>query len=160
MNQILKITLITLLWGSMANVCYGQKTEKKDTNNRLPIVDNHTFAQDSLKEEVYMLVDSMPSVPGFDDMYEIQQWFRNKYDELYPQTAICDGCGIRTKVYLRFIVEKDGSLSNIEVAKGSYEDINDFAIRLLKMLPKWNPGKQDGKPVRVSLILPVPIGYP
>lgn len=160
MNQILKITLITLLWGSMANVCYGQKTEKKDTNNRLPIVDNHTFAQDSLKEEVYMLVDSMPSVPGFDDMYEIQQWFRNKYDELYPQTTICDGCGIRTKVYLRFIVEKDGSLSNIEVAKGSYEDINDFAIRLLKMLPKWNPGKQDGKPVRVSLILPVPIGYP
>lgn len=160
MNQILKITLITLLWGSMANVCYGQKTEKKDTNNRLPIVDNHTFAQDSLKEEVYMLVDSMPSVPGFDDMYEIQQWFRDKENELYPQITACDGCGIRTKVYLRFIVEKDGSLSNIEVAKGSYEDINDFAIRLLKMLPKWNPGKQDGKPVRVSLILPVPIGYP
>ena len=68
MNQILKITLITLLWGSMANVCYGQETEKKDTNNRLPIVEKHVFPKDSLKEEVYMLVDNMPSVPGFDDL--------------------------------------------------------------------------------------------
>ena len=69
------------------------------------------------------------------------------------------GCEIYMKVFVEFIVEKDGALSNVRVVKGKYEEINEVAVRLVKLMPKWNPGKQDGKPVRVSFILPITFDF-
>ena len=106
--------MIALLWRGMADVCYGQETELKDTNDISSRLSKRIFPNDSLKgEEIYMIVDSMPSFLDYDNPFEAKQWIRKKFYELYPM-----GCEIYTKVFVEFIVEKDGSLSNVRVVKG------------------------------------------
>jgi Gram-negative bacterial TonB protein C-terminal len=61
------------------------------------------------------------------------------------------------KIFLSFIVEKDGSLSNIKVVRGINEALNSEAIRVLKASEKWIPGQQNGEKVRVSYTIPIQI---
>lgn len=63
--------------------------------------------------------------------------------------------GIQGAVYLSFIVETDGSLTHIAVTKGLGGGCDEESVRVVKMMPKWNPGYQHGKPVRVKLNMPV-----
>jgi protein TonB len=58
-------------------------------------------------------------------------------------------------VYLSFMVEKDGTLSNIKVLKGAEEDLDREALSVLNLSPKWNPGTQRVKPVEVSYAIPI-----
>ena len=60
-------------------------------------------------------------------------------------------------MYLSFIVEADGSITHVMMQRGisGADDYNDKVIRLIKKMPKWNPGEQDGHPVRVQLNLPI-----
>lgn len=65
--------------------------------------------------------------------------------------------GIEATVYITFIVEKDGSISNAKVLRDSIgkKDFNSEVLQVISSMPKWNPGKKDGFPVRVEVILPV-----
>ena len=68
--------------------------------------------------------------------------------------------GCHGRVFVEFIVEKDGTLNNLRVVKGisdcpEYSEYNKEAIRVILYMPKWNPGKQAGNNVRVRIILPV-----
>ncbi len=63
--------------------------------------------------------------------------------------------GIQGRVLLSFVIEKDGSTSNIQVIRSPIDDLNNEAIRLVKEMPKWKPGMLDGKPVRVKYMLPI-----
>ena len=65
--------------------------------------------------------------------------------------------GIQGKVTVGFVVEKDGSVTNVEVAKGPKggKNLNKEALRVVKMMPNWAPGKQSGRAVRVKFYLPV-----
>ena len=56
---------------------------------------------------------------------------------------------------VRFIVERDGSVSAVEVAKGVDPDLDKEAVRVVKALPKWKPGRQQGKAVRTRYMLPI-----
>jgi len=78
-------------------------------------------------------------------------------NQRYPASAAENG--IPVNVTLSFVIEKDGSTSNIEVIKYQIEDLNKEAIRLIKEMPKWKPGMLDGKPVRVKYILPIKIKF-
>ena len=71
----------------------------------------------------------------------------------YPQEA--KDKEIAGRVFLAFVVEKDGSVSNVEVKRGIGGGCDDEAVRVVKAMPKWKPGKQKGEPVRVSYMLPV-----
>ena len=71
----------------------------------------------------------------------------------YPAQAAAKG--IQGRVTLTFIVEKDGSISNIEEFRSPSPDLTEEAIRVVKMLPKWRPGKNGGKLVRVKFLLPI-----
>jgi TonB family protein len=71
----------------------------------------------------------------------------------YPEDAYQKG--IQGKVIVNFIVNEDGSLSDIHVLKKVYPSIDDEAIRVIHLMPKWNPGKQNQKPVKVNYILPI-----
>lgn len=62
------------------------------------------------------------------------------------------------KIIVTFVVEKDGSLSDIKVLRSPSDDVAAEAIRVLKMCPKWDPGIQNGKPVRVQYTIAVPLG--
>lgn len=72
---------------------------------------------------------------------------------IYPEDA--KGNNIQGKVYLQFVIEKDGSVSNIQVLKSIDELLSKEAVRVLESSPKWNPGKIDGTPVRVKVYFPI-----
>ncbi len=99
-------------------------------------------------DEVLQFVPSedMPIFPG-----NINKWISQNIK--YPPLAADNG--IQGKVYLKFVVEKDGSISNIEVIRGVDPSLDKEAVRVISKMPKWKPGKQRGKPVRVSYNLPI-----
>jgi protein TonB len=73
----------------------------------------------------------------------------------YPQAELKQG--IQGTVYVNFIVEKDGSLSNMRILKGVANGpaLDAEALRVMALMPKWHPGSQNGKPVRVAYNLPI-----
>jgi protein TonB len=95
---------------------------------------------------VYLIAGIMPRFPGYLNRY-IADSIRIPKDST--------GEKISGTVYLNFIVEKDGSLSNIKVVRSVCPSLDSEAERLVSGMPKWTPGKQDGVPVRVNTTLPV-----
>ena len=71
----------------------------------------------------------------------------------YPEQAMKEG--IQGRVAVRFIVEKDGSISDVKPILSVHPLLNKEAVRVVKSMPKWTPGKQNGKPVRVRFNLPI-----
>jgi TonB family protein len=100
-------------------------------------------------EEVFVIVDKVPEYPGGDEAR--LDFLRENVK--YPPEA--KEKGIQGTVYVYFIVEKDGTVTNVKVARGVDKLIDDEAIRVTKMMPKWTPGKQKGKDVRVSYNMPI-----
>lgn len=71
----------------------------------------------------------------------------------YPSQA--KSLGITGRVYVQFVIDKDGTLTEVEVVKGPGAGISEEALRVVLGSPKWNPGKQRGRPVKVRMILPI-----
>lgn len=71
----------------------------------------------------------------------------------YPANA--QENGIQGRVIINFLVETDGSLSEVKVVRGADPDLDKEALRLVKKMPRWTPGKMNGKPVRTRNILPI-----
>ena len=71
----------------------------------------------------------------------------------YPDSAV--DAGISGKVYMQFVVEKDGSIGGVMVKKGVHPSLDAEAVRLVKSMPIWTPGRMDGQPVRVQFIIPI-----
>jgi protein TonB len=71
----------------------------------------------------------------------------------YPSLARRNG--IQGRVIVNFVVEGDGTLSSIKVAKGIGDGCDEEAVRIIKLLPPWKPGSQNGKPVRVVYTVPI-----
>lgn len=95
------------------------------------------------------LVEEKPFFPGGDA--EMMKWLSSNIN--YPPAAAEEG--VSGKVTVRFIVEKDGSISNVEVLRGKHPALDAEAVRVIKKMPKWNPGRNNGQPVRVAYMLPV-----
>ena len=99
--------------------------------------------------EAFMVIENMPQFPGGDEaMFE---FFRNNVT--YPENCIADS--IQGRVIATFIVEKDGSITDIEVVRSVHPDLDAEAVRVINAMPAWNPGTQRGKPVRVMYTIPV-----
>jgi len=88
---------------------------------------------------------------GIDGVNGFRKWIAQNIQ--YPEAPLA--AGIQGRVYVQFVIEKDGSLSNIMVARSVDPDLDKEAIRVLQLSPKWNPGKQQGKPVRVNYTFPI-----
>lgn len=101
------------------------------------------------EQEVYQIVEQMPSFPGGEQ--KLSEFIANSIQ--YPQEA--QKTGIQGRVFVSFIVEPDGSVSNVKVQQGIGGGCDQEAIRVIKSMPKWTPGKQRGKAVRVSYMMPV-----
>ncbi len=100
-------------------------------------------------EETFDFVEQPPSFPGGDAaMYA---WLSKNI--VYP--VIAQENNISGKVTLQFVVGKDGTIEDIVVVRGVHESLNKEAVRVVKAMPKWLPGKQGGIPVRVRFTLPV-----
>lgn len=98
---------------------------------------------------VFVVVESMPSFPGGDAAL-----FKYLNDNIkYP--VIAQESGIQGRVICQFVVNRDGSIVDIEVVRSVDKSLDAEAIRVIKNMPKWSPGKQRGKTVRVKYTLPV-----
>jgi TonB family protein len=108
-------------------------------------------AQENTEDKVEKIVEEMPEFPG--GMNELYKFLSSNLQ--YPKEDM--KAGRQGKVIVFFIVEKDGSISNIRVDGGinNTETMNEEALRVVRLMPDWKPGKQRGKTVRVSMRLPV-----
>ena len=105
--------------------------------------------EEVVEQEVFTIVEEMPGYPGGDaKMYE----YLGKNIK-YPQIA--RESSIQGRVFVNFVVEPDGSVTNVKVLRGIGGGCDEEAMRVVKSMPKWKPGKQRGKAVRVSYTLPV-----
>ncbi|MGD0755473.1 MAG: energy transducer TonB [Bacteroidales bacterium] len=97
---------------------------------------------------LFSVVEEMPKFKG-GDINRFREWVQKKTK--YPDIATING--IQGKVYVTFIVEKDGSVTNVKVIKGVDPLINDEALKAVASSPKWSPGRQRGVAVRVSYLI-------
>ena len=100
-------------------------------------------------QSVYDEVEVMPEFPG--GMQAMIEFIQTKIK--YPKDATKQEVGGR--VMVMFVVETDGSLSNVRVARKVFPSLDAEAVRVVKTMPKWKPGKEKGKVVRVNYTLPV-----
>ena len=98
---------------------------------------------------IFTVVESMPEFKG--GMAELYAYLGSNIK--YPVMA--KESGIQGKVYVTFVVERDGSITDVKVLRGIGGGCDEEAIRVVQTLPRWKPGKQRGKPVRVQYNLPV-----
>jgi len=105
--------------------------------------------EEIVEEEVFVIVEQVPEYPGGDEAR--LNFLRNNIK--YPQMA--REAGIQGTVYVSFVVEKDGSVTQVKIARGIGGGCDEEAIRVTKMMPKWKAGKQRGKEVRVSYNMPI-----
>ena len=103
-------------------------------------------AVDSIRMAV---IDKMPAFPGGEEgvLDFIGTHIR------YPKSARHQG--ISGRVFVNFVVEPDGSITNVKVLKGIGGGCDEEAVRVVKMMPNWIPGEKDGKKVRVSYTIPI-----
>jgi protein TonB len=99
--------------------------------------------------EIFQIVEEMPSFPGGEGKLMEYVAKNIKYPQIARET------GIQGRVFVGFVVEPDGSISNVKLLRGIGGGCDEEAMRVIKSLPKWKPGKQRGKPVRVSYQIPV-----
>ena len=105
--------------------------------------------QQEAPKEIFTVVEEQPGYPGGDEA-------RIKYLQeniKYPDEA--KELGVQGKVFVTFVVEVDGSISDVRVLRGIGAGCDEEAIRVVRNMPRWVPGKQRGVPVRVQFNLPI-----
>lgn len=106
-------------------------------------------APEPVAEEIFTFVEEYPEFLGGEKA--LYEYIKNNvnYSELAIKT------NIEGTVYVEFVVEKDGSISDVKVLRGIGGGCDEEAVRVVKSMPKWKPGKQRGQPVRVYYTLPI-----
>jgi protein TonB len=145
MNTKLIILLVGLAFSTSISAA---QTHKKPIKPVKKIEEPKEEPEEVVKygEEVYTSVETLPSFPG--GMEAFNKFIEKNLDR---------GKGkANSRVNVTFVVEKDGALTDIKPI-GRTEDVktDDEAIRVIKLSPKWEPGKQNGRPVRVQYTVPV-----
>lgn len=100
-------------------------------------------------DDVFVVVEEEPEYPG--GTAALLEYFRETME--YPQDALRDN--IEGRVIVKFIVEEDGSITHLKVLKSISPSVDAEALRLINRMPKWKPGKQNGKTCRVSYSVPI-----
>ncbi len=105
--------------------------------------------EDVQQQQIFVVVEHMPEFPG--GMGALMKYLATHIN--YP--ALAKESGIQGRVFINFVVEPNGSIDHVKVLRGIGGGCDEEAVRVVKSMPKWIPGKQRGKPVRVSFNLPV-----
>ncbi len=106
--------------------------------------------EEASEEEVFVIVEDMPGFQG-GDLNKFREWvFKNLK---YPQIA--QENGISGRVFVQFAVNSKGDVVDVKVVRGVDAALDAEAVRVIKSSPKWTPGKQRGRPVKVQFTFPV-----
>ncbi|MGP1480973.1 MAG: TonB family protein [Hoylesella enoeca] len=101
------------------------------------------------ENKVFDMVEEMPSFPG--GPAALMQFLQSNTH--YP--AVAQENGVQGRVTVSFVVEKDGSITDVQVARSADPSLDKEAIRVVKSMPRWTPGRQNGSTVRVKFNVPV-----
>ena len=124
-------------------------TAKAKSVNADPVVTEETINQEPQDDVVFTVVEEQPVFPGGEGA--MMAFIKNNLK--YPESCVKDS--IQGRVTLSFIVEKDGSVTNISEIRSPNPDLTAEAARLVQSMPKWEPGKQRGQKVRVKYVIPI-----
>jgi len=113
------------------------------------ITPDSTKATDTTQKKVYRFVERMPQFPGGEP--EMMKYLSSHI--WYSVEARKKG--IEGRVVIQFLIENNGSLSNIKVIKSLDRSLDDIAVQAISNMPKWTPGIHNGNPVRVSFNVPI-----
>ncbi|MBR4563879.1 MAG: energy transducer TonB [Paludibacteraceae bacterium] len=106
------------------------------------------------EDEIYLKVDQKPEFPG--GQTALARYLKNN---IRRPTTMHEN-NIHGRVVCQFVVNKDGSLSDIEVVRSNYPTFNAEALRVIENMPRWEPGQLNGHPVRVRYTLPINFNLP
>ena len=98
---------------------------------------------------IYNIVEEMPEFPGGDEA--LRKYINDNLK--YPEEA--KELGLEGKVYIHFVINENGEVEDAQIARGADPILDKEAIRVVQSLPKWKPGKKDGRLVKVALVTPV-----
>lgn len=141
-----KVILFSLMLVSYIGLSQTEKN-KQNTVTNLVIIEN---LEDKLTDDhVYVSVETMPEYPG--GINAFREFIAANYKT--PKA----NKDIKGSLIVQFVIETDGSMSNIKVVRDLGYGTGFEAVRVLKLAEKWKPGIQDGKPVRVNYTLPLTI---
>ena len=110
---------------------------------------NENKQSKKIDEEYFMVVEDMPKFQGGD--VGLMKFIQKNVK--YPEKA--KNYNITGKVFVSFIVDKQGNVTNVKIVKGVSKELDDEALRVISLLPKYRPGKQRGKTVRVMFTIPI-----
>ena len=105
--------------------------------------------EEETSNEVFIIVEQMPVFPGGEAA--LRKFLATEVK--YP--VIAQENGTQGRVYVKFVIAADGSVTNVEVARPFDPNLDQEAVRVVKSMPKWTPGKQRGKAVKVSYTVPI-----
>lgn len=126
---------------------FYQILQKKKSTSVEPVQDEEREVPAG--EKVFLVVEEPPTYPGGID--KISEFINQNLQ--YPKGAVKEN--IEGSVFISFIVEETGTISEANIIKGINKECDQEALRVVKLMDKWNPGMQSGKAVRVKFILPV-----
>lgn len=106
-------------------------------------------AVESEEDKVFYAVEQQAEFPG--GVAAMMKFLQKNIK--YPASA--KRMGIEGKVFVKFIVDKEGAISGMEIMKGINADLDKEAMRVIKLMPPWKPGKQNGRSVKSQFVLPV-----
>jgi protein TonB len=145
MRKIILVTIIIV--NSFAAVAQSEKQSPSDsTNTYQPVVGINPVPMPGI---VYTSIDEMPQFPG--GMPALMDYLGASIQ--YPEKARKDD--IQGKVVVKFVVCENGTLCNEEIVRSVGGGCDEEVIRVVKAMPNWKPGKQNGKAVKVYYTLPV-----
>ena len=128
--KTIKLFLIVVFSFSII-VCLAQNKEKKS------------------KDGVFFEVDEMPVYPGGDEAFRKDLIGQVKYPEEAKKA------GIQGKVYVSFVVDETGKVTNAKIERGAEPSLDKEALRVVQQLKSWTPGKEKGKAVKVAFTVPI-----
>ena len=136
---------------SLAHVSDTEETRPavKSTTKTGKITAESSASKKEFTGKVYEIVEQIPEYPG--GLTALMNYLRT--NTRYPAAA--QKAGIEGRVIVSFIVEPNGSVSNVEIVRSVDTDLDQEALRVVRQMPKWKPGKQDGSTVRVKFHLPI-----
>ena len=149
-----KKTEITVITDILKVVTNDTKIETEidfaefDVNQAIEVAPVQT--EEVFEEEIFIVVEEKASFMGGDE-----GTFRNWVQQRVKYPAIAQENGIQGKVTISFVVNTDGSVSNIEVLRTPDRTLSDEAVRIIKSSPKWTAAKQRNKSVRQKFVIPI-----
>lgn len=144
----------------------NQPQQEIDLNQDIKTIENTNKEQKETVIETISIIEEEPVIieivepvvdfpdveaefPGGEEM--MRKWMQENI--IYPEISMENGD--QGRVYLKFVVEKDGTITNVEIMKGTTRDLDNEAKRIIRNMPKWNPGESSGTKVRSSFTLPI-----